>query len=182
MANKHVLVKLINPAIVVLIAVLARLLPHPPNFAPITALALFGGTYLGRRYAVALPIAAMLVSDFFIGFDSLESRLSVYGSFALIGLIGMWLKNHKSWRTVAVATLASSFLFFLITNFSVWVLSGMYPHTFSGLVKAYVLAIPFYRNTILGDLFYTGAFFTGWELVTTLAQKKGLTLKVAKYN
>lgn len=177
MANKHLLTKLINPAIVVLIAVIARLLPHPPNFAPIAALALFGGTYMGRRSAIALPLSAMLISDFFIGFDGLASRVSVYGSFALVGLIGMWLKNHKKWFNVAGAALLSSFLFFTITNFSVWLFSGMYPHSLSGLVEAYILAIPFYRNTILGDLFYTGAFFGGWEGVVALSKKKKLAIQ-----
>ena len=149
----------------VLIGAIARVLPHAPNFAPIGAIALFGGAHMSKKQALTLPIVAMILSDYFIGFDSLEMRLSVYGSFLLIVGLGMLLKKHLNYKTLATATLASSMIFFLITNLSVWAFGSMYPKTFAGLVDAFVMAIPFFRNTILGDFFYSGLFFGGYELV-----------------
>ncbi len=142
--------------------VVARLLPHLPNFTPIAATALFGGVYLKKRYALIIPLAAMFISDIFIGFHSMMPY--VYGSFVLTGLIGMWLRTHKNVQNVAAGALISSILFFLITNFGVWA-GGMYARDLSGLLESYVMAIPFFKNTILGDLFYTGAFFGAYELV-----------------
>ncbi len=161
--------KLSNPAIFVLVAAILRLVPHAPNFAPIGAMALFGGAYLGKRYALALPIAAMFLSDLFIGFDGITSRLTVYGSFLVIGLIGLWLRERKSFQNVVLASLAASVLFFVITNFGVWAFGTIYPRTVEGLLACYVAAIPFFRNTLAGDLFYTGVFFGGYTLVSKFA-------------
>lgn len=144
-------------------AALSRLLPHPPNFAPITALALFSGVYLDKRYAFIIPIAAMLISDYFIGFHS--SMLWVYASFVAIGFIGLWLRNHRGVLTTLGATLAGSVLFFIVTNFGVWAApNGMYPHKVEGLIECYVAAIPFFRNTLMGDLVYVGVMFGAFEL------------------
>jgi hypothetical protein len=155
---------------VIFIAVLLRLLPHPPNVAPIGAMALFGGVYLNKKYALFLPLVTMLVSDVFLGFHSTMGF--VYGSFVLSGLIGMWLRGHKKAPVILGATLFSSLLFFVITNFGVWLMGnlpagrqGMYPMNLHGLLECYVMAIPFFRNTILGDLFYVGLFFGGYEVV-----------------
>ena len=160
--------KLFQPTTFILIGVFARILPHPANFAPIAAMALFSGTYMSKKQAMVIPLAAMVISDLFIGFDSLPMRLSVYGSFLIMILIGFWLKKHKNIKTVVVATLFSSVLFFVITNFSVWVFGTMYPKTVSGLAECYLLAIPFFRNTILGDTIYSGLFFGGYEFVNNL--------------
>jgi uncharacterized membrane protein len=145
--------------------ILLRLLPHLPNFTPIAATALFGGVYLNKKYAFFVPILAMFISDIFLGFHS--TMPYVYGSFILTGLIGLWLKNHKNTQNIIGATLLSSVLFFLITNFGVWA-GGWYPKTLSGLMQSYVMAIPFFRNTILGDLCYTGVFFGAYELAQLL--------------
>jgi uncharacterized membrane protein len=136
-----------------------------PNFTPIAATALFGGVYLNKKYAFFVPILAMFISDIFLGFHS--TMPYVYGSFILTGLIGLWLKNHKNTQNIIGATLLSSVLFFLITNFGVWA-GGWYPKTLSGLMQSYVMAIPFFRNTILGDLCYTGVFFGAYELAQLL--------------
>lgn len=146
-----------------LFAVILRLIPHPPNIAPIAAMALFGGAYLDKRYALLIPLAALFISDFFIGFHN--TMLFVYGSFLVAGLMGIWLQKHKTIPNTIGATLISSLLFFLITNFGVWLVGGLYPKTFQGLVDAYFYAIPFFRNTIIGDLFYVGLFFGSYELV-----------------
>jgi hypothetical protein len=157
--------KMPNPLIIILIAALARLLPHPPNFAPIAAMALFGGTYMDKKYAIALPLTALFVSDLFIGFYDLGTQLAVYGSFVLAGLIGIWLKSHKTVSNIISGAFLSSILFFVITNFSVWAFGTLYPKDLGGLLQSYTLALPFFRNTILGDIFYAGVFFGGFELV-----------------
>lgn len=155
---------------IVILGVFSRLLPHPPNFSPITALALFGGAYLPKKFAF-LPLLALFISDFFIGFYGTD-MLYVYGSFTLVGLIGLWLKNNKKPTLVLGSTLFSSVLFFLITNFGVWAPpNNWYPHTFAGLMQSYTLAIPFFRNTLLGDLVWTISLFGGYELVQILGKK-----------
>lgn len=154
----------------ILLGALLRVLPHAANFAPIGAIALFGGTYLPKKYALALPLAAMIVSDFFIGFDSLSSRLTIYGSFILIGILGFWIRKHKSAWTVLGGSVLGSVLFYLITNL-VWLYEPtMYPHTLSGQMLSYTNALPFFRNTLLGDLFYVGIFFGAYELVSHYAK------------
>jgi len=150
--------------LLILFGVMLRFVPHPANFAPIAAIGLFSGCYLKKRYAFLLPLAAMLVSDYFIGFYSWKIMISVYLSFALVGLIGIWIKNHKSAYTVLGGTLTGSALFYLITNFAVWAFGSLYPRTWTGLLWCYAAAIPFFRNTILGDIFYVGVLFGTYEM------------------
>jgi hypothetical protein len=142
-----------------------RLIPHPPNFTPIGAMALFSGAYLGRRglLAFAAPLGAMLLSDAVIGFHS--GMPFVYASIAAIVVIGWLALRQKSLLRVGGAAVASSVLFFLITNFGTWAVSGMYPLTASGLAACYVAAIPFFQNTLAGDLFYSGLLFGGFALL-----------------
>lgn len=147
-----------------ILAVFSRLIPHPVNFTPIAALALFGGVYFERKFAFILPLTVLFVSDWFIGFY--DGIGWVYGSFMVIGLLGLWLKNHKSLGSTASVTLAGSAIFFILTNFGFWLASGIYPPTFDGLVSCYVAAIPFVRNTIAGDLFYVALLFGVTELAT----------------
>jgi hypothetical protein len=137
-------------------------------------MALFSGTYLDKKTAFLLPVGAMLISDFFIGFDSLASRLTVYGSFILITLIGFWLKSHKNFGNMVLASLCASVLFFVITNFGVWVAGGLYSKDWTGLLACYSAAVPFFRNTLAGDFFYTGVFFGGFELIRAVSQGKAL--------
>jgi hypothetical protein len=155
--------KLLTLLAIIAFAVILRLVPHPANVAPIAAMALFGGAYLNKKYALFVPLIALFVSDMFLGFYA--SMPYVYGSFLVIGVIGIWLRKHKSVQNVIVASVCSSILFFLITNFGVWLVNDLYPKTVSGQLEAYIMALPFFRNTLLGDLLYTGLFFGGYELV-----------------
>lgn len=155
------LYKLITPILIIAFAVILRILPHPPNVAPITAMALFGGVYINKKYALIVPLIALFLSDLVLGFH--DTMIFVYGSFLLTGLIGIWLKKHKSILNIVVGTFFSSLLFYLITNFGVWLVSKMYSPTIHGLLESYALAIPFYRNTLIGDFIYTGIFFIAYE-------------------
>jgi hypothetical protein len=151
-------------SILILVVALSRLIPHPVNFTPIAAIALAGGVYLEKRFALIIPLAALFISDLFIGFHN--TILFVYGSFVLIGFMGLWLKSHKKFFPVIGTIILSSILFFIITNFGVWLTGGgwFYPKTWQGLVECYVMAIPFFRNTLAGDLIFTGVLFGLFEL------------------
>lgn len=162
--------ELLAPALIIVFAVALRLLPHPPNFAPIAALALFGGVYLDKKFALALPLIAMAISDIFLGFS--PSTPFVYGCFILTGLLGTWIRKRKTVQNIFLASLASSILFFLVTNFGYWLSNSLYPKTFTGQLQAYYFALPFFRNTILGDLFYTTLFFGSYELATYFLKQK----------
>jgi hypothetical protein len=148
----------------ILAAAASRLLPHPPNMTSVTAIALFGGAALNdRRLAFLVPISALFLSDLVLGFHS--QMAVVYGCFMLVVCIGLWLQSHRSWLTIAGAALASSILFFVLADFSVWALDNMYPKTLSGLLACYTAALPFLRNGIEGDLFYTLLLFGGFALL-----------------
>jgi hypothetical protein len=134
-----------------------RLLPHPANFAPITAIAIFGGAVLPRRLGVWVPLAAMMISDLVIGFYDVMPV--TWLCFALIAAgSSYWLQKRTLMRGVAM-TLAASLFFFVVTNFAVWVGSGMYPHGWAGLVDCYAMALPFFRATLASDLMYTAGLF-----------------------
>lgn len=159
------------PAIAIIIfAVILRLVPHIPNIAPITALALFGGLYLNKKFAVVVPLIALFLSDMVLGFY--KGMFFVYGSFLLIGLIGLFIQRHRSANRIVGATLAASTLFFVITNFGVWLQSGMYPHTWAGFINCYTLALPFFRNTLIGDGLYMGLFVVAYEAILMLLGAK----------
>lgn len=167
---------IIGPLIIIFVAVLLRIFPHPPNFAPIAAMALFGGAYLPRRYAFILPILVMFLSDLFIGFHS--QVVFVYGSFMLTVLIGMWISKNKNIKNVFLGAVGASILFFLITNFGVWFIGpSSYSPNLSGLIESYVMGFPFFRNTLMGDLFYTGIFFSSYEFAKNLVLNKSLIFK-----
>jgi hypothetical protein len=158
-----------NPARVaaLLIAVAAaaalRLVPHPPNFSPIDAMALFSGAYLGRRWTAFLaPFAALLLSDAVLGFY--HGVATVYATVALIVMIGWWVSSGRTPKRIGIAAVASSVLFFVITNFGMWLFSGFYPLTTAGLAACYVAAIPFFQNTVAGDLFYTALLFGAFAM------------------
>jgi hypothetical protein len=153
-------------ALVMMIVVVAatRLIPHPPNLTSVTALALFGGAYFSNRtLAFVVPLMALLVSDFIMGF---YPHMEVpYLGFVLIVCIGFQLRQRRTAPRIAGAALLSSLVFFVVTNFGVWAFDSLYPKTFPGLVACYAAAIPFFRNTLLGDLMYTAILFGGFQFL-----------------
>lgn len=145
-------------------AAATRLVPHPPNFESIGAIALFAGAHFDdKRWAFVLPLAAMLLSDAVIGFHS--QMAGVYGTFALVVCLGFLLRERRTALKVTGAAVASSVLFFVVTNFGVWAFDSLYPRTFEGLVICYIAAIPFFGATLAGTLFYTAVLFGGFALV-----------------
>ncbi|MBI5230218.1 MAG: hypothetical protein HY981_02910 [Candidatus Magasanikbacteria bacterium] len=168
------------PYFLILLAIAGRFFPHPANATPIAAVAIFSGLYLRRRLGIIVPLAAMLLSDTIIGFYSLPIMLSVYGSFASVGLAGAWTRKHKNVFTIGTVTISSSALFFLVTNWAVWQFGAMYAHTFAGLMESYAAGLPFWRSMLAGDVVYTTLLVGSYELVmrahtirARVAQKAG---------
>ena len=152
---------------------IARILPHLPNFTPIGAIALFGASQGNRRTALIAPLAALALSDIFIGGHA--TLPYVYASFALIALLGMVVfRNGVTVPRAVGASLASSVILFAISNFGVWASGTMYAPTFDGLVTCYAMALPYLRNTMLGDLFYTGVLFGGYAFARRHANLRDL--------
>lgn len=150
--------------LMVFAAAFVRLLPHPPNLAPITAMALFGGAYFNKKsFAFAIPLFAMLLTDAIIGFYSYVWM--VYVSFAIIVLLGIVMLKKISVTKLILASVTASVSFFVITNFGVWALGTLYPKTPAGLMESYVAAIPFFQNSLIGDLFFVGIMFGTYELI-----------------
>lgn len=151
------------------LAALSRLLPHPFNFTPIGAMALFAGTYMSnKKHAFLLPVLTLLASDILLqlvnGSGFYRDMIFVYGSFALITGIGFLLRGREQRQTIMVASLVSSIAFFLITNFGTWLMWDIYPKTGAGLISCYIAGIPFFKGTIMGDLFYNLALFGSFAL------------------
>lgn len=142
---------------IIALGALARLLPHPPNVTPLTAMALLGGACLAPSQALLLPLGALVVSDAFLGFHAVAPF--VYACFLATAALGLRLKNDRAPGRIAGACLASSALFFVVTNFGVWLLTGLYTRDGAGLAACYTAAIPFFRNALLGDAGYTLALF-----------------------
>ena len=160
----------------IIAAAALRLVPHPPNFTPIGAMALFSGAFLGRRgLAFVAPLAALLLSDLVLGFYA--GMEIVYPSVALVVLIGWWVSNKRTAVRIGMAAVASSVSFFLITNFGMWLFSGFYPLTSAGLAACFVAAIPFFQNTITGDLFYSALLFGGFALLEQMVPQLRPTVK-----
>ena len=154
-----------------LIATASRLLPHPPNLVCIGALGLFAGCYLQGRTAWIVPVVAMLISDVVghvfglpgMGFYNPVTMAMVYAGFAITALIGRRLKDHRCVTRIGSAAVASSVVFFLLSNLGVW-MAGRYDISVAGLIQCYTMAVPFYANTLAGDLFYSGLLFGTFEL------------------
>ena len=144
----------------VLTATAARLIPHPPNFSPIAALALFGGaSFASKRGAFLVPLVALFLSDLVLGFYTITPV--IYGSFALITCLGFWLRQRQNIRRLAAASVAGAVLFFIVTNLGVWIFDSFYPKSITGLVECYVAGIPFFGNTLISDLLYSALLFGG---------------------
>lgn len=150
---------------IILIAAALRIAPHPWNFTPVGAMALFSGAIIkDRRLAFAFPLLALFAGDIFVGFYKLSVMFLVYASFLLSVLIGRWVQNHRSLSRISAAILVGSIHFFLVTNLAIWALGNSYPRTLTGLIACYTAGVPFFWNTLAGDAFYAALFFGAFAL------------------
>lgn len=157
---------------ILVFGVFSRVILHVPNFTPVLALALFSGAYLPRKYAFILPVVLMMISDIVLGAH--ETMPYTWGSIFLISLLGLWLKNYKDFKNIFGMSLVSSLIFFIITNLGVWLVSSLYPFTMAGLTACFILAIPFFKSTLLSTLFYAFVLFYGYEWVALRLKKTRL--------
>lgn len=147
----------------VIIGIASRLAPHFPNFAPIAAVALFSGTYFRKRYGWLLPLGIYIISDFIVGMHSVV--LFTWGSIVLIYFLGKILQTRKTITNTFIFTLISSVLFFVVTNFGVW-LMGWYPQNLQGLISCYLAALPFFRMSLVSNFSYVVIFFGAYEYIS----------------
>src|SRR2546429_4251779 len=163
--------RLITLSAIIGLAALSRLLPHPPNVTPIAAIALFAGAHFcNRKAAFLLPIAAMFLSDLVIGFAVyggalLKSQPVVYFCMLMAGVIGRLIRNNGSALKIASATLGNAVMFYLVTDFAVLAWGALYPRTCSGLIAWYTAAIPFFRNSLIGDITFVAVLFGGFAVL-----------------
>ena len=151
--------------ILIIFGFLMRLLPHMPNMVPVAAIALFAGAYLDKRIVPWVPLAIMIASDLIIGLHGVV--FYTWGAFILIGFLGMGLKKHRTPGNIFVSTVFAACLFFVITNFGVWL--AWYPRSWEGFAACFIRAIPFFRNTLVGNLVFSAVLFGSYELARKLA-------------
>ncbi|MFH0877497.1 MAG: DUF6580 family putative transport protein [Candidatus Omnitrophota bacterium] len=158
--------------ILIVFGVALRFLPHTPNVNPVAAIALFGATMLpNKRLVLIVPLALMITSDLFLGMHDII--VFTWGSVVLISLLGLSLKKCRRSTTILAGSVLSSVIFFVITNFGVW-LSGWYPMTAAGLGQCFIAAIPFFRNFTASTLFYSCVLFGTYEIAARVVQNTKL--------
>ena len=162
--KENLLYRTLLALVLILLAAALRIAPHPWNFTPVGAMALFSGAVLkDRRLAFLFPLLTLFLGDIFIGFHKL--MFVVYASFLINVAIGLWLRNHRSVTRISLATLLGAIQFFLVTNFAVWQFLGdFYPKTAAGLAACYAAGLPFFWNTLAGDAVYAALFFSTYAL------------------
>jgi hypothetical protein len=166
-SQHQLLARAILVAVMISVAAILRVAPHPWNFTPIGAMALFAGAmFRDRRAAFLFPLTALLAGDFLIGMHRLIPV--VYASFLLEVLIGTWLGKRQSAPRIGVAVVLGALEFFLITNFAIWKVFDAYPHTLGGLGACYLAGLPLFVNTLAGDAFYAALLFGSFGLAERL--------------
>ena len=175
METKNNKYQLLTLCVIIVAAAFLRLMHLPYNFSPIGAMAIFSGAYFGKKWqSFIIPLVALFISDIALNYSFYhklvlfnEMFIWVYGAFAINVFVGIVMIKKVNATSVFKASLITSVLFFIITNFGVWALAGvtnMYPHNFSGLVSCYVAAIPFFLRTLAGDLFFSAIIFGVFEI------------------
>jgi hypothetical protein len=160
----------------VVLTAASRVVPHPWNFTPMIAVALFGGARISRPWLATLAVLGCLaVGDLALGYFPYDGMVWVYGAMLLVVAIGRVLRTRTSVLATLVAALGAGAVFFIVTNLAVF--SGsMYPHTPAGLVECFTAALPFYRNQIAGDLLFTAVLFGAYAVALTIKTRRPLTL------
>ena len=151
------------PAAILIIGILSRLVWHLPNFSPVYALVLFSGAYLDKRLSIILPVGLMMITDLIIGVY--PGIAFTWLGMALIALVGWRLREKRNFKNVAGMSLLASVVFFVVSNLGVWILGRLYPLTLQGLMDCYVMAIPFFKNTLISTVVYSLLLILGYEKV-----------------
>lgn len=163
MTNKIITPRFLFIAAAIFVAAISRLFPHIPNFTPIAAMALFGAVYFDNKItAVFIPLVTMVLSDIALelitGWGFHNTIVYVYSAFLITSFVGFWVKRNTNIQTIAVGSITSSALFFIITNFGVWAAGG-FAGGLAGLNITYVMGIPYFAPTLIGDVFFNAILF-----------------------
>lgn len=170
--QKNLWTELTLAAVLLALGVVARLIDHTPNFTPLAAVGLFAGAVFGRRWlAIAVPLAAMVLGDLFIGFYETGVLIAVYGCIALSALMGIAARRYATLLPLVPLALVSSLLFFTVTNFAVWYCGTMYHNDLSGLLASYIAGLPFLQFTFEGDLTWTVTLVSGYYAFRALLSR-----------
>jgi hypothetical protein len=151
----------------IIFGILLRLLPHMPNFAPVGAIALFGGAVLGWRTAIWLPLIIMIGADMVIGVY--PGMVFTWAGFVLVSLFGTMLRNANLPMRIGMGAIGSGAIFFIVSNLGVWAMGELYPHTIAGIIDCYYMALPFFRTSLLADFFYSTVLFGTYALAVRVA-------------
>jgi len=162
--------------ILIVFAIMGRVLPHPANFAPVAAVALFSGALLPRRLALVVPLTVMIASDLIIGLH--PTIYATWGSFAVIALVSSFKFKKVSVNNVVFSSIAASVFFYITSNFAVWLEGRLYSYTLADLMRCYFNAIPFFRNTLLGDMVFSVSLFGLFALAMSLARQRQESVSV----
>jgi hypothetical protein len=179
-------------------AIIMRLVPHIPNFAPVTAAALFGAVYLPKRYALFVPLMIVAISDYLLlyvnpfgpqifNFSQIQPLSAmvngttawVWGSFMVSALLGLALRKKQGAMRISAVSVVASLQFFIVTNFGVWA-AGAYSRDLSGLAASYIAGLPFLSWTLMGDMFYAASFFGLYALALRQSNKQLVQPSVAR--
>lgn len=154
----------------IVLGISSRLMDHTPQFTAILAVAMFAGMYLRPIQAMIVPVALMVVTDLILGFH--DTMVFTWGSMLIVSALGLWLKNRKSVTSVLAGSIVSALIFFVITNLAAW--PTLYPMTWDGLRECFILAIPFFRTTLLSTIAYSLVLYAGYEWL--LQRSRGTAL------
>jgi hypothetical protein len=157
--------------LLIVLGIATRLLPHNSQFTAILAVSMFAGLYLKPRYAMIVPVAMMIASDIILGFH--DTMVYTWGSMLIISALGIWLKSRKSFATVLGGSILSATIFFVITNLGAWI-SPLYPDTLAGLKECFIMAVPFFRSTLVSTVAYSLVLYAGYEWMVKRSQGTSL--------
>lgn len=164
-------IRLVTLLLLIIAAAFSRIIPHPFNFSPLGAIALFGAAHFSKKWlAFLVPLTATFLSDLVLnntvyadlhsGFQWISGGFYwMYGTYLLITLAGIFILKKRSLARIGFGALVSTGLFFLVTNFGCWLGSKTFSQDFPGLLQCYVYALPFLKGTLAGDLFYVTVLF-----------------------
>lgn len=159
-----------------LLALAARLIWHLPNFSPLASLLLFTGYFVPKKYW-PLPFITLFISDLVLGFYAWPVMLSVYGALTLNLYLGKFLQKHDHLLNIISGSMLSALSFFVITNLAVWLAGSWYSHDLAGLSLCFALAVPFFKNTLVSNLLYTGLLFMPVKILAAHKNKIALANK-----
>lgn len=162
---------IIGGVVLIITGILSRLMDHPANFVPITAIALVSGYYWKSRWSWLMVLTAVFLSDIFLGFYNWQIMVTVYASYLIIWLSARWAMKSDEKFAIVPTVLLSSLIFFFATNCSVWLFSGLYPHTIDGFYTCFVMALPFFKWSLASDILFTSSFFGIIELFEFAVKK-----------